>query len=659
MTNNGRSNRGYVRKRFRKGHGGESKYREQHQQQQKPPRRGQQSSSLDKTYMKSYNSYDSASSSSTTATTITAEEQQYLLERHFRHSGGRGRRKSAREDMISIEEDFSTDKDDPDSESEASVYYEIVDDDDDNYDDNEDYDDEDYDNDGHNDCEVEIADPLLLPSPTELSNELCRIVLGSQKNCRRSALLSLLRLSGWVETKDPTFLKHFLTYGGAVKVLDFLQKVLSEEKEHRLEESTGKSKSKSKAFGYRIAVECIRLAGTIISGVCCIHEAQNESNTSGNTSCNASSNTNCNASINNVNQQLKHVAVSPRFLASVTATIVADHGGIKTMLQASDLCCRCHIKNDSTYESEASLESSEKVWSAIANTCSGVSDDTTAKMIENHFVLLWDAGFEAMEAFFLDPPSSSSCPKTTASTFLMRASVFRVFTRILVRFRDDFVKESEAFEEDILSRLLDILSGKNRKGMDDDASLNTFATGISSISMSFYSRETNCGTKEEEAFIEGALLFFFECQTQKLLFRNKKAATTTSSTSLPTSSSESSQSCHNNTTSDEKWCRFCEALLPLCVTGLKKYAVDNKTIRKSSIQILDASLCSINKNDQQQNLLTGLTEGALEAMAPCLSSETLDATEKDEIKEVVRKIAVVIYSVYIGEFGPSGYRQDL
>ena len=85
--------------------------------------------------------------------------------------------------------------------------------------------------------------------------------------------------------------------------------------------------------------------------------------------------------------------------------------------------------------------------------------------------------------------------------------------------------------------------------------------------------------------------------------------------------------------------------------GLQKFGVDNPKIRRSAIGILDAALNS-NDANQRQVLLTEVADGTFEALAPCLASETIDEAEKDEMKEVVRKVAVLIYSAYIGSSGP-------
>ncbi len=499
--------------------------------------------------------------------------------------------------------------------------------------------------------EQDMVNPFAIPSVQELSEELCRIVVGANKDIsysqfRRSALHSLVTLLGWAETRDPTFRKHFLTYGGVVKVLDFISEVLRDEEEHSQD-------TEGKPLRYRIAVECIRLGAGVVAEVCSLQEKLTVQEQD--------------AISSQHSRTVPLVTLSTKFLAGITGAVIVDHGGMENLLLASDLCCRGRDKSKSNENKEESifrqnndassihidpaLEAAVKVWNAISNTCSCVGNNATTVIIEKLLVFLWDTGFDVLEAFPIDK-SSMACPKNNDIIFLLRASVFRVFTMVLVRFRGGF-HEKKGFwkEEDILSRALDVVSGncKSCKSSGDEEA--SFATGISSISMSFHTQETLVGTKEEETYIEEALLFFCECQTQGLLFR-KKGSSTISQTS------ESSQSLADDAL-DEHWKRLCEDVVPLCVDGLQKFAVTSPSIRQHAIKILDACLCSINKNTEQQHLLTQLTDGTLEALGPCLASESLEETEKYEIKEVVRKIAVVIYSVYIGEFGPSGICQEV
>lgn len=595
-------------------------------------------SDMDETYIKSYN-YDSSSSSSSTEEPDhqLQNSRSDLSDRSRSSSHRRGRMKPEQVELPEITEEIwigkDNDGDSQASDSDDSDYIDIIDDED-----------------SENDEESYSG----LPSPQEISNELSQLVFGSQGNpCRqfrRSALHSLYRISGWVETRDATFLNYFLSQEGVTKLLDFILEVLWEEEEC--------NENRGEEFGYRIAVECIRLAASVVSGVCCNEERHGNS------------------------QKYSSKSVSLRFLAGVTTTLVVNHSGIETLLMASDLCCRCKDKDELTYNA---VEASERVWDAIANTCATASDDTATLITEKLSVPIWDTGFEVMRNFAVDT-SSTACPKRMAATFLLRANVFRTFNRIsftsgLVSYRGKVLEERKVFKQKkILSRALEILSNKTRYGHgEDDATVNT---GISSISMSLDSLG-DIGTIEEGDYLEEVLSFFSECQTQDLLFRNtatnsipsspprspprsprltappSPTQSTTPSAVTATTASETTiasmggtiESCNTHDAADERWQLLCDGLVPLCVLGLQKFGVDNPKIRRSAIGILDAALNS-NDANQRQVLLTEVADGTFEALAPCLASETIDEAEKDEMKEVVRKVAVLIYSAYIGSSGP-------
>ena len=622
------------------------------------------------------------------------------------------------EEML-VRRDNNGESNDSDTE-----YYEIIDDDDSENDDG--------------DSPSECAS--LLPTARELSKELSNVVFGCrsnpEKHFRRKAILSLSIISGWVEMKDPTFLKHFLTYGGAAKIIDFLQEILSgmEEAEYSVgEEHNGELR-------YRINAECIRMAARIISGVTCRERNRN--------------------TFYNAN-----TAARIRHLAGVTATLVVNHDGLETLLLASGLCCGCAgtsvAEGSSSMDSEALLGVSEELWSAIANTCSGTSDEVATLIIHDLSISLWDAGLEVMETFDID--SGISAPKTTTVS-LLRASVFRTFRRILSRSRDNLRNTRRVFaEESILSRSLEILASVH-VNVEEEAiseldssfcksSNMSVNTGISSISFNESLLINNTGerhgTIEEESLLVEALSFFYDCQTQDLLFPVQEDeypsdescySEENSQDLLPCYSEENSQNllpCYSeensqnllvdldevslgseeetetgrNGTIEEtmgeevvgyeniieeslssrpppieqlkllpiryywkqqsidvvpprriqcndvesvsaelsisrvlEWQLLRENLIPLCVAGLQKFAVNNSTIRRSALRILSAALqySSQNGSDDEQVLLTAeQTDGAIEALGPCLTSDRVDKTEKDEIRGVIRKVVGV------------------
>jgi hypothetical protein len=148
------------------------------------------------------------------------------------------------------------------------------------------------------------------------------------------------------------FLKHFLTYGGWAKVLDFLQEILREEE---IEEEENKTAASYNAqhhggeFQYRIAVESVRIAASVIAGVCrnkAVKQRKRQSN----------------RQRPHYKNHAASAAAAVQHFAGVTATVVVNHDGIETLLLASDLCCRCFDKKDSSaFDFEASLEALEKI----------------------------------------------------------------------------------------------------------------------------------------------------------------------------------------------------------------------------------------------------------------------------------------------------------
>jgi hypothetical protein len=65
-----------------------------------------------------------------------------------------------------------------------------------------------------------------LPTPVELSQELCKIV--SDRYSRDESLRALNNLNTWALTNDSDFFKSFHTYGGIVRVLDFLKATMND-----------------------------------------------------------------------------------------------------------------------------------------------------------------------------------------------------------------------------------------------------------------------------------------------------------------------------------------------------------------------------------------------------------------------------------------------
>jgi hypothetical protein len=526
--------------------------------------------------------------------------------------------------------------------------------------------------------------PSPLPSPRDLSKKLCKVVFGSRlqqnpySHYRRSALQSLSNILDWVElrttgtegmdnndNRNATFLKDFLTYGGAAKVLDFLQEVLREEVDE-MEEDEPNNNAHGEEFRYRIAVESVRIAASVIASICCrnnevvMNQPQPRS---------YSSNSNSNRH-KNKNQGVSASNAAIQHLAGVTATVVVNHDGIEMLLQASDLCCRCYDKTDSSsFDYEASLEALEKVWTAIANTCEAATDDTATLIIDDLSATVWDSGLEAMETFGTGSygyDNSTIASVTSASFALLRASIFRAFEGILVRRRGDFLATRNLFQErGILWRSLELVSSANHRWTDDNEDVETSASSSNNTSMrssissmssigcsSNHSQNSNsCHRNDigvvvtaEETMLEAALSFFCECHAQELIFQ--------STANIPKGKRNSKpirrQTSKNSDSFKESWRFLSEGLVPLCVKGLQRFAMDNASIRHAAVRILGAAVdtgISTNSSDEYNTtnkvLLADLTDGAIEALAPFLTIEhvhILCDREKDEIRGLIRMI---------------------
>ena len=65
-----------------------------------------------------------------------------------------------------------------------------------------------------------------LPTPVELSQELCKLV--SDRYSRDESLRALKNIYNWVTTEDADFYKLFYIYGGVVRVVDFLKATMND-----------------------------------------------------------------------------------------------------------------------------------------------------------------------------------------------------------------------------------------------------------------------------------------------------------------------------------------------------------------------------------------------------------------------------------------------
>eukprot|EP00536_Pseudo-nitzschia_multiseries_P011913 jgi/Psemu1/30483/gm1.30483_g len=149
---------------------------------------------------------------------------------------------------------------------------------------------------------------IHLPPPRKLSKELCKIV-ATDHYSGTEFLRALERLSEWAHTQDTTLLKHFLTYGGVVKVVDFLREQVDDP---RCEGD--------------FLMECIHKACDVICNVCFVGK-------------------------HGINEDI----------AVVNATVVVKYEGIEALLLASNQY------NESNRNNRLALKASEGVWNAIMN----------------------------------------------------------------------------------------------------------------------------------------------------------------------------------------------------------------------------------------------------------------------------------------------------
>lgn len=179
----------------------------------------------------------------------------------------------------------------------------------------------------------ENGEIIELPSPRQLSKELGKIV-ATQHFSGAESLRALEKLSEWARTQDSTLLKHFLTYGGVVKVVDFLREQIEDP-----------------GIEGEFLMESIQKACDVICNVCYVGKY-------------------------GINEDI----------AVVNATVVVKYEGIETLLLAS------HEYNETNKESSLALKASEGVWNAIMN----VYCNAEAAITKTISMLVLDAGIEMM-----------------------------------------------------------------------------------------------------------------------------------------------------------------------------------------------------------------------------------------------------------------------
>jgi hypothetical protein len=257
-----------------------------------------------------------------------------------------------------------------------------------------------------------------LPSHKELSKELCKIV-ATEHYSGEESLLALERLSKWAHTQDSTLLKHFLTYGGVVKVVDFLNE--------QIENANDRAKASYRP-GY--LMEAIHKAADVICNVCFVGK-------------------------HGINEDI----------AVVNATVVVKYGGIETLLRASDAFNRSEMRS-----APRALKAAEGVWNAIMN----VYCNAEAAVTKEISMLVLFHSIDIMEAVgSIDHPIASetlanvfnSLYRITYHDFVTKAEFHQsgLLEHCLRVFKRD-VNSGEG-DEELLEEAISFLYGCHEKGI--------------------------------------------------------------------------------------------------------------------------------------------------------------------------------------------------
>ncbi|VEU36431.1 unnamed protein product [Pseudo-nitzschia multistriata] len=199
------------------------------------------------------------------------------------------------------------------------------------------------------------GNPLILPSHRELSKELCKIV-ATDHYSGAEFLRALERLAEWAHTQDTNLLKHFLTYGGVVKVVDFLREQIED----------------PRCEG-EFLMECIHKACDVICNVCFVGKF-------------------------GINEDI----------AVVNATVVVKYEGIETLLMASN------EYNEANKDHPLALKAAEGVWNAIMNVYCNAETAMTKKLS----MLVLDAGLQMLARIgSVDHPVAAETIANVFNTF--------------------------------------------------------------------------------------------------------------------------------------------------------------------------------------------------------------------------------------------------
>jgi len=257
---------------------------------------------------------------------------------------------------------------------------------------------------------------LQLPSPRELSKELCKIV-ATDHYSGAEYLRALERLSEWAHTQDTTLLKHFLTYGGVVKVIDFLREQV---------EDPGCEGD--------FLMECIQKACDVICNACFVGK-------------------------HGINEDI----------AVVNATVVVKYEGIETLLLASNQC------NEANSDHPLALKAAEGVWNAIMN----VYCNAEAAIKKKNSMLVLNAGLKVLARIrSVDHPIAAETIANVFNTFYrityhdyVTKDEFKqmdILTHCLDVFKGD-VTSSES-DEEFLEEAISFFYGCHEKDLFTDSS---------------------------------------------------------------------------------------------------------------------------------------------------------------------------------------------
>lgn len=260
---------------------------------------------------------------------------------------------------------------------------------------------------------------ISLPSHKEVSKELCKIV-ATEHYSGQESLKAIDKLSLWAQTQDSDLLKHLLTYGGVVKVVDFLNEKIEEAETCRRD----------------LLIESIYKSADFLCNVCFIGK-------------------------HGINEDI----------AVVNSTVVIKYRGIETLLQASQM----YNISDNPSDLMA-LKAIESVWNAIMNVYCN-ADIIVTKAIST---LVLDTSIETMPV--LGPIDHQIADEAMANIFNCLYRIIHhgfvskkefqkknLLNHCLGVFRHKMTSNEDCFDwdEELLEEALSFLYGCHEKSLFD------------------------------------------------------------------------------------------------------------------------------------------------------------------------------------------------